>query len=54
MVRCRPFEINDVVKNSRFMSLREIDERFEKKLASLFQEYYIILNAIPKFGNRIC
>ena len=45
-------KINDVVKNSRFMSLREIDERFEKKHASLFQEYYIIVNAIPKVWKQ--
>ena len=45
-------KINDVVKNSRFMSLREIEERFEKKHASLFQEYYTIVNAIPKVWKQ--
>ena len=34
------------------MFLREIDERFEKKHASLFQQYYIILNAIPKVWKQ--
>ena len=34
------------------MSLREIEERFDKKHASLFQEYYIIVNAIPKVWKQ--
>ena len=45
-------KIKDLVTNSEFISLREVENLFEKKHPSLFQEYYIIINAVPRMWKK--
>ena len=45
-------KIHDILRNAEFLSLSEIEAFFEKKHASLFQEYNIVLNSIPKVWRR--
>ena len=45
-------QIKDLVKNSECISLREVENLFEKKHASLFQEYFVVINAIPRIWKN--
>ena len=45
-------QIKDLVKNSEYISLREVENLFEKKHASLFQEYFVVINAIPRIWKN--
>lgn len=47
-------KISDIVKDQELMSLKEIEFLLHKKYASLFNEYHIVINAIPKvWRNRL-
>ena len=45
-------KIKDLVKNSEFISLREVGNLFEKKHAFLFQEYHVLIHAIPRIWKH--
>ena len=45
-------QIKDLLKNSECISLREVENLFEKKHASLFQEYFVVINAIPRIWKN--
>ena len=46
-------KIQHILRNSEYMSLSEVEVLFEKRHASLFLEYSIVLNAIPKVWKRV-
>ena len=45
-------QIKDIVVNTDYISLREVQALFQQKHASLFLEYHIVTNAIPKIWKR--
>ena len=45
-------QIKDIVVNTDYISLRDVQALFQQKHASLFLEYHIVLNAIPKIWKR--